>query len=314
MVRHLFFIIILVLLYACGNKNNNVDKEPKVLTESLRTDDSFPFPTIPVMITQPEERKTYLLSHYWDEFNFADTVLVNNRDLTEQGFVNNISLLADQTNTQELVWKGIDNFCSAMEKYEHARRVCMQMMDDYLYNPNSPYYNEKIYTVYLERMLESKMLDDARKSTLKFKLDLIKRNIPGSVATDFEYVLPNGKKSSLLHTKANGGKLLMVFYDPDCPSCHEIMHQMITDEALANAVAERKLTVLAVYTEGDVDVWEKSVTVMPKGWIVVHDNMVVKEKALYDLKAMPSIYLLDGQKKVLLKDAPYGEVRRSLGL
>lgn len=36
---------------------------------------------------------------------------------------------------------------------------------------------------------------------------------------------------------------------------------------------------------------------MPEGWIVVRDNMEVKEKALYDLKAMPSIYLLDGEKR-----------------
>lgn len=313
MKRHSFFIIILVLLYACGSKNNNIiDKEPKVIAKSSRTDNSFPFPTIPVMITQSEERKAYLLSHYWDKFNFADTVLVNNRELTEQGFVNNISLLADKTNAKELVKDGIDNFCSAMEKHEHARKVCMQMVDDYLYNPNSPYYNEELYALYLERMLESKMLDDARKSTLKFKLDLIRRNTPGTVAMDFDYVLPDGKKNSLLRTGVKGDRLLLVFYDPECPSCHDVMNQMIMDETLRNAVADGKVTVLAVYTEGDVDVWKKSLRDMPEGWIVVHDNMGVKEKALYDLKAMPSIYLLDGEKKVILKDAMYGEVRSTI--
>lgn len=84
------------------------------------------------------------------------------------------------------------------------------------------------------------------------------------------------------------------------------------DEDLKNAMSEEKVTVLAVYTEGDVDVWKKSLRDMPEGWIVVHDNTVVKEKALYDLKAMPSIYLLDGHKKVILKDAMYGEVRSAI--
>lgn len=129
------------------------------------------------------------------------------------------------------------------------------------------------------------------------------------VAMDFDYVLPDGKKNSLLRTGVKGDRLLLVFYDPECPSCHDVMNQMIMDEALRNAVADGKVTVLAVYTEGDVDVWKKSLSDMPEGWIVVHDNMVVKEKALYDLKAMPSIYLLDGEKKVILKDAMYGEVR-----
>lgn len=116
----------------------------------------------------------------------------------------------------------------------------------------------------------------------------------------------------MLRTGVKGGRLLLVFYDPECPSCHDVMNQMIMDEALRNAVADGKVTVLAVYTEGDVDVWKKSLRDMPEGWIVVRDNMEVKEKALYDLKAMPSIYLLDGEKKVILKDAMYGEVRSAI--
>lgn len=314
-----YWLLLFVCLYcSCIGEQKNRNKDISVnysqdsIKISINNKENFPFPTLPVMLMQQEDRKKYLIQHYWDKFNFADTVLVNNRELTEQGFVNNISLLADKTNAKELVKDGIDNFCSAMEKHEHARKVCMQMVDDYLYNPNSPYYNEELYALYLERMLESKMLDDARKSTLKFKLDLIRRNTPGTVAMDFDYVLPDGKKNSLLRTGVKGDRLLLVFYDPECPLCHDVMNQMIMDEALRNAVSEEKVTVLAVYTEGDVDVWKKSLRDMPEGWIVVHDNMLVKEKALYDLKAMPSIYLLDGHKKVILKDAMYGEVRSAI--
>jgi hypothetical protein len=35
---------------------------------------------------------------------------------------------------------------------------------------------------------------------------------------------------------------------------------------------------------------------------------------MYDLKAMPSLYLLDGQKTVLLKDAAYEKIRATLAL
>ena len=40
----------------------------------------------------------------------------------------------------------------------------------------------------------------------------------------------------------------------------------------------------------------------------------MKTGALYDLKAMPSLYLLDGKKTVLLKDAAFEEIRRFCGL
>ena len=42
------------------------------------------------------------------------------------------------------------------------------------------------------------------------------------------------------------------------------------------------------------------------------DHETVKQGALYDLKAMPSLYLLDGTKRVLLKDAPYVKIREEI--
>jgi hypothetical protein len=35
---------------------------------------------------------------------------------------------------------------------------------------------------------------------------------------------------------------------------------------------------------------------------------MVKDKEIYDLKAIPSLYLLDRQKNVLLKDARFEQV------
>lgn len=45
----------------------------------------FPFPDIPSVLTSPEGRKAYLLRHYWDGFNFADSALVNSKETAEQG-------------------------------------------------------------------------------------------------------------------------------------------------------------------------------------------------------------------------------------
>lgn len=264
------------------------------------------------MLTRPEDRRDFLLAHYWDNYTFADTVLVNNRLITEQGFVNYISLLASPDTSDGLRAQAIDALCTGMEKQAVACQVFMQLMDDYLYNPNSPYYDEPLYAVYLSRMLRSEALDAARKSTLRFKLDLMSRNNPGSKAEDFIYFLPDGTRSSLRCTPVEGNCLLLVFYDPECPSCHEVMDAMMKSERLAQAVASRKLTVLAVYTEGDEEVWKSTLVGMPAGWIVGTDRLCVQDKALYDLKAMPSLYLLDGAGIVMAKDIPFEQVERGL--
>ena len=275
---------------------------------------SFPFPEIPAMLSTAEDRKAYLLSHYWGQFDFADTTLVNNRDVTEQGFVNFIALLAEENTPEELIRESLKNWSSRFLPEVHARKVLTQMADDYLFNPNSPFYNEGLYGMYLEALLSKLPQTDAMRSAYRFKLELVRRNNPGDRATDFTYYLPDGTRCTLATTPVKNNRLLLMFYDPECESCHEVLLQMAADTALAEAVQTGKLSVLAVYTEGNDEVWRKALPDMPEGWMVGTDREAVKGGALYDLKAMPSLYLLDGKKTVLLKDVAYEKIRATLAL
>ena len=293
---------------ACGSKASSVTQDTVTIQKQV-----FPFPTIPATLTEPKARKSYLLTHYWERFDFADITLVDNRDVTEQGFVNFIALLVDGTTSEELTRESLKNWCTGFIAKDHARRVLMKTADDYLYNSNSPFYNEGLYGVYLETLLDVLPTDDVQRSTYNFRLKLVKRNNPGDRATDFTYYLPDDRRRTLAATPVKGDRLLLVFYDPECESCHAVLGQMTASTALAEAVKTGRMSVLAIYTEGNEEAWRKALPDMPEGWVVGTDREAVKTGALYDLKAMPSLYLLDGQKKVLLKDAAFEEISRFLG-
>ena len=308
-IGHLFLGLLLGGLGACGNTGGSLEKTTVTSQDSVTQTMRFPFPEIPATLTEPEARKSYLLTHYWEQFDFADTTLVNNRDVTEQGFVNFIALLADGTTPEELTRESL-----GFVGKEHARQVLTQTADSYLFNPNSPFYNEALYGMYLEALLSKLPQTDAMRSAYRFKLELVRRNNVGDKATDFVYYLSDGSRHTLAATPVKSNRLLLMFYDPECESCHEVLLQMAADTALAEAVRTGKLSVLAVYTEGNDEVWRKALPDLPKGWTVGTDHEAVKTGALYDLKAMPSLYLLDGQKTVLLKDAAYEKIRATLAL
>ena len=315
MNRYGLLIGFILLLASCRAKPGTAEAMESAPTDSTVIQARvFPFPEIPATLTEPEARKSYLLTHYWEQFDFADTTLVNNRDVTEQGFVNFIALLLDGTTSEELARESLKNWCKGFVGKDHARRVLTQTADDYLFNPNSPFYNEGLYGLYLETMLGVLPQTDAVRSSYQFKLELVRRNNPGDRATDFTYYLPDGTRRTLAATPTKNDRLLLMFYDPECESCHEVLLQMAADTALAEAVRTGKLSVLAVYTEGNDEVWRKALPDLPKGWTVGTDHEAVKTGALYDLKAMPSLYLLDGQKTVLLKDAAYEKIRATLAL
>ena len=315
MNRYGLLISLILLLASCRAKPGTAEAKERTDTESSVVQEQvFPFPEIPATLTEPEARKAWLLAHYWERFDFADTTLVNNRDITEQGFVNFIALLADGTTPEDLMRESLENWCTGFVGQAHARKVLTKTADDYLYNPNAPFYHEALYGMYLETLLEALPAGDVLRSSYGFKLQLLKRNNVGDRATDFAYYLPDGMRRTLAATPVKGGRLLLVFYDPECESCHAVLGQMAADRGLAEAVKAGKLSVLAVYTEGNEAAWRKALPDMPAGWMVGADHEAVKTGALYDLKAMPSLYLLDGKKTVLLKDAAFGKIVSVLGI
>ena len=313
MNRYGLLIGFILLLASCRAKPGTAEAMESAPTDSTVIQARvFPFPEIPATLTEPEARKSYLLTHYWEQFDFADTTLVDNRDVTEQGFVNFIALLLDGTTPEELTRESLANWCAGFVGKEHARKVLTQTADDYLFNPNSPFYNEGLYGMYLEALLGKLPQTDAMRSAYRFKLELVRRNNVGDKATDFVYYLSDGTRHTLAATPVKSNRLLLMFYDPECESCHEVLLQMAADTALAEAVRTGKLSVLAVYTEGNEEAWRKALPDLPEGWMVGTDREAVKTGALYDLKAMPSLYLLDGKKTVLLKDAAYEKIRTTL--
>lgn len=90
------------------------------------------------------------------------------------------------------------------------------------------------------------------------------------------------------------------------------MSEMLSDEILNMAIEMNKITVMAVYTNGNDNIWEENIKEFPSSWIVCNDQSYITDNALYDLKAMPTIYLLDSNKYVLLKDATYSEVKKKI--
>ncbi len=314
MIRILFIGLLFVGLSSCQAKQNPSPEKAVAKQDTVPESKQaqFPFPSIPSTLTEPEARKAYLLTHYWERFDFADTTLVDNRDVTEQGFVNFIALLADGTMSEELTRESLENWCAGFVGKDHARKVLTKTADDYLFNPNSPFYNEGLYGMYLEALLGKLPQTDAMRSAYRFKLKLVKRNNVGDRATDFTYYLPDGTRRTLTSTQVKNDRLLLMFYDPECESCHEVLLRMAADRTLAEAIKAGRVSVLAVYTEGNDEAWRKALPDMPEGWTVGTDREAVKQGALYDLKAMPSLYLLDGQKRVLLKDAAYARIREML--
>ena len=74
---------------------------------------------------------------------------------------------------------------------------------------------------------------------------------------------------------------------------------------MLNELQERgSLVVLALYPDEDINAWRAYASSIPAKWINSYDKgCIIREKNLYDLRAIPAMYLLDARKQVLVKDS-----------
>lgn len=311
MRRKALLLWLCAALVATCSCNGQVRKGEKAAqaADTLQGDGvELPLPEVPQGLTAPQERAEYIIAHFWDGLDSGDTLRNHNRQFVEQNFVNYLSLFPCVK--PEVLPPYIDGLLKRISADSVAFRLFDDVTEHYLNDPNSPMRNEGYYMLFLEGMLRLPGLSETERSRHALLLETARKNRPGGVATDFTYTTREGKKRTLRATR--GKKLLLVFYDPACSHCTDIVDGLRESKTLAKLMADNSLTVLAVYTEGDRKLWEETKNAMPRDWIVAIDDSRIVERGLYVLPAMPVLYLLDEHKTVLLKDAPASEVEQYL--
>lgn len=256
---------------------------------------SFPYPAIPDVIVDEQARLSYVLEHFWDNYRFDD-LSQPNRDVAEQGFVDYINLMqyADSATCATAARVLTDSITATEERLKHFDGL----IDHYLGNPDSPMKNDVTYAHLLSAIVPRLAEGDATRSRLAYRLALVVKNQPGTMAADFEYIDRQGRHHRLYDTQSP--LTLLVFSDPECEHCHEIMPRIIGNATLQN---DPRLTVLNIYPDENRKAWEQDVKTLPQNWREGRSpEGEIMRKQLYALPALPSLYLLDREKRVLVKD------------
>jgi len=175
------------------------------------------------------------------------------------------------------------------------------LLEKYLGDPNSPYRNEQLYEDVLRSEIASRWYDETEKKIKDSHLNLIRQNRAGNLANDFTFTTPKGESERLFEIPAN--RVLLFFYNPECEACKEMKARLSSSRVINNAITRGQLKVLAIYVDRDENIWRKHLKENPNAWLEGRDeNESLYENNIYDLHAIPTIYLLDENKMVILKD------------
>ena len=258
-------------------------------------------PSLPLCIQTEEGKQAFLAEHYWDNLNLKDTTCWKDREQFEITFVNYVYAVGSQEiNTAD---RCIEAFMNKLLPYGPWVKKILQTAEFYLYDVESPIANEAMYVPFLKTALKAKVFSEEERLKYEFQLAVASKNNPGKQATDFSFVDVRGKRCSLYNKVKK--LTLLCFSDPDCESCQKTTQRLKESRVINGLLNQGALELLMIYTEGDRQVWNRMRKGYPAHWTLGFDEQeCIRLEGLYELRAMPTLYLLDANCRVLLKDKP----------
>ena len=299
MRKYVAIMAIAVLALSCGPRGGKQQKAP--------TTRAFPKVEAPVMVEDTQERLEYIVLHFWDAFSKGDhpTDSLIIKGVKKDDVESQMGVFATLARAVPLPVgeKGMVALFECAASSPDAFGPMVDLTTRYFFDPNSPVRNEALYLPFVERLATSPLTKPEMRGAYEWDARMCALNRPGTVATDFRFIDTAGRSRTLYGVKSE--YILLVFGNPDCNACRELVEDMSASPEISALEASGRLKVVDIYIDQEIDDWKAKAASYPKHWINGYDpTFTIRQDLIYNVRAIPSIYLLDAEKRVILKDAP----------
>ena len=296
MQRILIILLAALCVAACGRRRSAPSQETAVSASRPRV---F-LPAIAPAGLSPDEQRDYLRRHYWDRFDFTDTLFVSEADTVQmiEAFARYIAVLSDRPADSA----PMDSLMRRVSSSKPMLDYFAMLAGTVLHDPNSPLRNDEFYIPVLRAQLAAPWYDEYERIAPEYDLRMAMQNRVGQRANDFRYTLASGAGGTLYGLEAE--YVLLFVNNPGCPMCRRLREEIASSPMLSEMIERGRLRVLALYPDEDLAAWREYRERMPAAWINAYDRgCVIREQGLYDFHAIPALYLFDRDKRVLVKDS-----------
>ena len=301
-IIRLIVLLVAVSLCACKGDKRVVDDATPVAKQSnvvqQRLLPAYRPPVAPASLGK-EQKAEFMCDHYWDNFDFADSTLVCRMDSV--GMLSAFALYAVGYVPEEKAQRYLPRLMQQASASKPMYEYFLWLAQTILHDPNSELRSDERYIPILEDAVQSRWLDEYERMPYEYDLGMARKNRVGRVANDFTYTLASGRQGTLHAIKA--GYTLIFISNPGCPMCRDIKEQIVASPLLGGLIERGELKVLVIYPDADLQAWRNHLGDYPAKWINGYDAaLAIEKEQLYDLKAIPALYLLDARKRVMAKD------------
>ena len=256
-------------------------------------------PTIPDVPAGEDSlifKYTYYKAHFWDGIDIADPGLLRSPLLNNKimDYLDNVVVQQADSVIEE-----VDKLISISKKNDEAFRYLLISLTN-KYESSKVMGFDKVFVHLVDQYYltnQATWTDAETVKKLEERAASIRPNFIGNPAPAFTLQDTLGRDYSLYDIEAK--YTVLYFYDPDCGHCKK------STPALYNVYADlqsKNVEVLAICTTTDGPRWHEFIVENDLDWINLADlSSRTHFKYYYDVRSTPTVYILDEEKKILLK-------------
>ena len=249
--------------------------------------------------------RQYYCQHCFDYYPFTDPRMTTTPMTTQRlrEFCGNVLYLPTKDAAQ-----ATDNLLTKAQANARTYHFFFDWLSKTFGSQGTPFYNESLYLAMLDNALKYNDLDKDHRTKCETEHKLHTLNLEGTPINNFKVQWSDGTRGTLHDIEAE--YLLVYFQNPECPECTMIRGFLAENEELNKAIASGRLKVVTIYFEDDEELWKRYIANEAKaeylhGWDYSGE---IDQHTLFDLRAIPYMFLVNKDKKILKKDLLYNEV------
>lgn len=257
-------------------------------------DKFFELPLIPDSVSTLQKRCDFMVTHYWD---FCDTKKAfSARDKMAQAFDVYLSFMP--YSSADVTRESIGAFMKRIEKQPADILFIGELAESKLYSDTATIPSDQLYLWFIEPIVKNKRVDRSAKMRFEHQASILARSQTGMAAPEFSFTDSKGTPGTWTPDTTAMATILF-FNDPDCSEC-KMARLRLSLDIKTNRLIEAGVVKIISITPGDPDEeWLEAVSGYPANWTVGASPSVDE---IYDLRATPSIYVLDDKGTILLKN------------
>lgn len=261
---------------------------------SVKAEDTyFPYPQPPEDLVTLSQRSNYLIEHFWDRCNFKSAF--SSRERFKSAFCDYVSFMPYAN--PDTIHISIDNLLDKVKKKPENLLTLAQIAEETLYSDSAMFWSDELYLPFAQAVVDAKKISKTDKARFAHQVTILSGSQVGMKAPNLELITPQGE--SVMLDSISAQHIILFFNDPECTDCNIVKARLAANLEANNLISAGILKIVCVYPGEADNEWKEIASQYPQNWIVGASG---EADLLYDMRVIPSLYYLDAQHKIAVKN------------